>query len=130
MEEAPVVPNHRVVSTIGEVGWELRWIRVIRTCLEKQDLTMVEAEQFAEEDKKVREKIEARNGLENYVYSMKNTLNDSEKGVADKISDVTQEVNALIDDLAKRGLYVFCVVSDNASELVARGAADRLLVVD
>ena len=45
-----------------------------------------EAEEFAEEDKKVREKIEARNALENYVYSMKNTLNDSEKGVADKIS--------------------------------------------
>merc|ERR1719157_381473 len=46
-----------------------------------------EAEEFQEEDKKVREKIEARNALENYVYSMKNTLNDSEKGVADKISD-------------------------------------------
>merc|ERR1719158_1053281 len=50
-----------------------------------------EAEEFAEEDKKVREKIEARNGLENYVYSMKNTLNDSEKGVADKISDDDKE---------------------------------------
>ena len=46
-----------------------------------------EAEEFSDEDKKVREKIEARNALENYVYSMKNTLNDSEKGVADKISD-------------------------------------------
>merc|ERR1711861_54993 len=46
-----------------------------------------EAEEFAEEDKKVREKIEARNQLENYVYSMKNQLSDSEKGVADKISD-------------------------------------------
>merc|ERR1712078_247185 len=31
-----------------------------------------------EEDKKVREKIEARNQLENYVYSMKNQLSDSE----------------------------------------------------
>merc|ERR1712054_488130 len=46
-----------------------------------------EAEEFQEEDKKVREKIEARNQLENYVYSMKNQLSDSEKGVADKISD-------------------------------------------
>ena len=50
-----------------------------------------EAEEFADEDKKVREKIEARNALENYVYSMKNTLNDSEKGVADKISDDDKE---------------------------------------
>merc|ERR1712185_157201 len=50
-----------------------------------------EAEEFAEEDKKVREKIEARTSLENYVYSMKNTLSDSEKGVADKISDEDKE---------------------------------------
>merc|ERR1712146_546781 len=46
-----------------------------------------EAEEFAEDDKRVREKIDARNQLENYVYSMKNTLSDSEKGVADKISE-------------------------------------------
>merc|ERR1712054_174297 len=50
-----------------------------------------EAEEFQEEDKKVREKIEARNSLENYVYSMKNQLSDSEKGVADKISDDDKE---------------------------------------
>merc|ERR1711918_107124 len=50
-----------------------------------------EAEEFQEEDKKVREKIESRNALENYVYSMKNTLSDSEKGVADKISDDDKE---------------------------------------
>merc|ERR1712164_184231 len=50
-----------------------------------------EAEEFQEEDKKVRDKIEARNALENYVYSMKNTLGDSEKGVADKIGDDDKE---------------------------------------
>merc|ERR1712216_908340 len=50
-----------------------------------------EAEEFQEEDKKVREKIEARNALENYVYSMKNTLSDSEKGIADKISEEDKE---------------------------------------
>merc|ERR1711935_1024229 len=50
-----------------------------------------EAEEFVEEDKKVRDKIESRNALENYVYSMKNTLSDSEKGVADKISDEDKE---------------------------------------
>merc|ERR1712113_304518 len=48
-----------------------------------------EASEFEEEDKKVREKIESRNQLENYVYSMKNTLSDSEKGVADKIGGST-----------------------------------------
>jgi len=65
-----------------------------------------EAEEFAEEDKKVREKIEARTALENYVYSMKNTLSDGEKGVADKISDedkeavekALEEANEWLDD--------------------------------
>merc|ERR1712205_16773 len=59
-------------------------------------------EEFQEEDKKVREKIEARNALENYVYSMKNILSDSEKGVADKIGDddkeTIEEANEWLDD--------------------------------
>ena len=39
-----------------------------------------EAEQFAEEDRKVKERIDARNGLESYLYNLKNTLEDDEKG--------------------------------------------------
>jgi len=50
-----------------------------------------EAEEFQEEDQKVRDKIESRNQLENYVYSIKSQLSDSEKGVADKISDDDKE---------------------------------------
>merc|ERR1712028_278314 len=38
-----------------------------------------EAEEFAEEDKKVKERIDAKNGLESYVYNLKNTLEDDEK---------------------------------------------------
>merc|ERR1711862_956118 len=45
-----------------------------------------EAEEYAEEDKKVKERIDAKNGLESYLYNLKNTLNDEEKGVGDKIS--------------------------------------------
>lgn len=44
-----------------------------------------EAEEFAEEDKKVKERIDARNGLESFLYNLKNTLDDDEKGVADKV---------------------------------------------
>merc|ERR1712139_551240 len=40
-----------------------------------------EAEEFAEEDKKVKEKIDAKNGLEGYLYNLKNTLEDDEKGL-------------------------------------------------
>merc|ERR1719277_1148858 len=46
-----------------------------------------EAEEYADEDKKVKERIDAKNGLESYLYNLKNTLNDEEKGVADKISE-------------------------------------------
>ena len=35
-----------------------------------------EAEEFAEEDKKVKGRIDARNGLESYLYNLKNTLED------------------------------------------------------
>jgi len=34
---------------------------------------------MAEEDKKAREKVEAKNTLENYVYSIRNAINDKEK---------------------------------------------------
>lgn len=45
-----------------------------------------DAEQFAEQDKLQKEKIDAKNSLENYVYSMKNTVEDPQK-LADKLSD-------------------------------------------
>merc|ERR1711967_222081 len=58
-----------------------------------------EAEEFAEEDKKVKEKIDARNGLESYLYNLKNTLDDDEKGVADNISaEDKKELQDLIDE--------------------------------
>merc|ERR1712166_1710739 len=45
-----------------------------------------EAEEFADEDKKVKDRIDSRNGLESYVYNLNNQLDDEEKGMADKIS--------------------------------------------
>ena len=45
-----------------------------------------EAEQYAEEDKANRERIEARNGLENYAFSLKNqATDDSENGLGGKL---------------------------------------------
>ncbi|PIC18602.1 hypothetical protein B9Z55_024438 [Caenorhabditis nigoni] len=38
-----------------------------------------DAEKFAEDDKKVKEKAEARNELESYAYSLKNQVGDKEK---------------------------------------------------
>merc|ERR1712086_374200 len=50
-----------------------------------------EAEEFAEEDKKVKARIDAKNGLEGYLYNLKNTLDDDEKGLADKLSEEDKE---------------------------------------
>ncbi|QDS72851.1 78 kDa glucose-regulated protein [Venturia effusa] len=49
-----------------------------------------EAEKYADEDKAVKERIEARNGLENYAYSLKNQVND-EKGLGGKIEEDDKE---------------------------------------
>merc|ERR1712196_328909 len=50
-----------------------------------------EAEEFAEEDKKVKDRIDGRNALEGYLYNIKNTIEDEEKGVGGKISDEDKE---------------------------------------
>merc|ERR1712147_77937 len=58
-----------------------------------------EAEEFADEDKKVQGRITARNGLESYLYNLKNTLEDDEKGVSDKIeASEKNELISLIDE--------------------------------
>lgn len=58
-----------------------------------------EAEQYAEEDKNVKERIDARNGLESYVYNLKNQLEDDENGLADKISsEDKKELQDMIDE--------------------------------
>jgi heat shock protein 5 len=58
-----------------------------------------EAEEYAEEDRKVKDRIDARNGLESYLYNLKNTLDDDEKGVADAISaEDKKELQDMIDE--------------------------------
>jgi heat shock protein 5 len=49
--------------------------------LSEEDINRMvqEAEEAAEDDKKAKERIEARNSLENYVYQIRNTINDNEK---------------------------------------------------
>merc|ERR1711988_202070 len=54
--------------------------------LSKEDVEAMtrDAEKYKREDEMWKEKVESKNGLENYAYSMKNTLNDDK--VKDKIS--------------------------------------------
>jgi len=58
-----------------------------------------EAEEFADEDKKVQQRINAKNGLESFLYNLKNTLDDEEKGISDKIdADEKKGLVSLIDE--------------------------------
>merc|ERR1712003_504052 len=53
----------------------------------------------AEDYKKIKERIDARNGLESYLYNLKNTLEDDEKGIADNISsEDKKELQDMIDE--------------------------------
>ncbi|KAK3394905.1 heat shock protein 70 family [Podospora didyma] len=61
-----------------------------RLTQEEIDRMVAEAEKYAEEDKATRERIEARNGLENYAFSLKNQAND-EEGLGKKITDEDKE---------------------------------------
>jgi len=67
---------------------------------EEEIMRMVqEAEEFAEEDKKVKERIDSRNGLESYVYNLKNTFEDNENGLVDKLTpEDKKELQDMIDE--------------------------------
>ncbi|XP_020086612.1 luminal-binding protein 5-like [Ananas comosus] len=71
-----------------------------RLSQEEIDRMVREAEEFAEEDRKIKEKIDARNRLENYIYSMRSTIQDGEK-LADKIDEDDKEK---IEDALKEAL--------------------------
>ncbi|KAL6637703.1 hypothetical protein ACP70R_025275 [Stipagrostis hirtigluma subsp. patula] len=60
-----------------------------RLSQEEIDRMVREAEEFAEEDRRVRERVDARNRLENYVYRMRATLKDG--GMGGKIGEEDRE---------------------------------------
>jgi heat shock protein 5 len=68
--------------------------------LSKDDVERMirEAEQFAEQDKELKAKVDAKNALESYAYSMRNSIEDEEK-LADKLSESDKSsIKEAIDD--------------------------------
>ncbi len=61
-----------------------------RLSKEEIEAMIRDAEKFADQDKALKEKIDAKNSLENYVYTMRNTIEDKEK-LADKIEAEDKE---------------------------------------
>jgi L1 cell adhesion molecule like protein len=69
--------------------------------LSKDDIErmVAEAEKYKEEDSKHKQKIDARNGFENYVYSVKSSA--SEPGMQEKLSETDRSA---IEDACKASL--------------------------
>jgi heat shock protein 5 len=66
-----------------------------RLSQEEIDRMVEEAAQFADEDKAMKAKIEARNALENYAFGLRNQVNDKE-GLGGKVDeDDKQTVSTL-----------------------------------
>merc|ERR1712028_224996 len=57
-----------------------------------------EAEDYAEEDKKIKDRIDARNGLESYLYNLKNTLDDDEKTGGKLSAEDKKELSDAVDE--------------------------------
>jgi len=57
-----------------------------RLTKEEIEKMIEEAEQFADQDKEIKEKLDAKHQLENYIYQMRNTIEDPEK-LADKLDE-------------------------------------------
>merc|ERR1719450_1372571 len=63
---------------------------------DKSRLSPADAEKYAKEDEEFKKKVEAKNALENYCYSMKNTLDDEK--LKDKLSaDDKEKATKAID---------------------------------
>uniref|UniRef100_A0A453SRN6 Uncharacterized protein n=1 Tax=Aegilops tauschii subsp. strangulata TaxID=200361 RepID=A0A453SRN6_AEGTS len=70
------------------------------------DRMVREAEEFAEADHKLKERVDARNKLETYVYVVKNTVDGKmadamERDEKEKVQDAVREVNEWLDDNAE-----------------------------
>ena len=57
------------------------------------------AEEFKEEDNKLKEKIEAKNGLENYLYNLKNSMVKRDDSPA-----ILEEVKSELDPIIEEGI--------------------------
>jgi heat shock protein 5 len=69
-----------------------------RLSQEEIERMVEEAEEFAEEDRLLKEKVEARNGLEHAAYSVKNQISDEEN--EDALSEEDREtVEEAVDEL-------------------------------
>jgi len=61
---------------------------------------VADSEKFAEEDKKIKERIDSKNSMENYVTQMKSTVTDKEKLGSKLDSEDVSTILEAIDETA------------------------------
>merc|ERR1712146_796870 len=71
-----------------------------RLSQEEIERMVAEAEEYAEEDKKVKEKIDARNEFESQIYSVKGSIAEKEKWEG----KITEEEKEQIDEVVKEAI--------------------------
>jgi len=71
-----------------------------RLSQEEIERMVAEAEEYAEEDKKVKEKIDARNEFESQIYSVKGSFSEKEKWEG----KITEEEKEQIDEVVKEAI--------------------------
>jgi heat shock protein 5 len=96
------------------------------------------AEEFAEEDRKLKAKIDARNGFESYCYSMKNQINDEdklgsklseddkeeiEKGVSEALEWLDENPDAEAEDIEDRKKELEAIVNPILEEIYGQSGA-------
>jgi L1 cell adhesion molecule like protein len=66
--------------------------------LSKEDIEKMlsEAEKYKDQDEKNRQRIDARNGLETYLFTMKNTLGEKKSELGEKYEDIEKFLNEKI----------------------------------
>ena len=81
-----------------------------------------EAEKYKEEDAKHKQKIDARNGFENYIYSVKSSASDP--GMQEKLSESDRSA---IEDACKASLEWMESVGHNETEAAEYEAQQKKL---
>ena len=88
-----------------------------RLSQEEIDRMVAEAETFADDDRKLRERIESRNALENYAYALRNQIND-QNALGAKLSETDRK--QILDAIQKTTQWL-----DTASRDVDKDEIDR-----
>ena len=91
-----VVANEKATGKVSKITITNEKGRLSKDEIERM---VGDAERYKDEDEKMRQRIDAKNGFENFCFQVKNSLNDEK--LREKF---TEEDRKLIEDLSKQGL--------------------------